>query len=156
MPNKFADTNAKKHYIQELRIACPNIPYNLVMQFIRNGKYNDIGFFLKDIDITMDFAGSFNKYDVIDHLTAVEGFKEEGKCSQESSRTINNNDTSVGRNCLSFMENIDGFTTRQKIYNKMVQMLECKSVRSTVGCHWKDWVCQTGTSLAYTRDKATD
>ena len=24
-------------------------------------------------------------------------------------------------------------------------MLECKSVRSRVGSHWKDWVCQQGT-----------
>ena len=33
-------------------------------------------------------------------------------------------------------------------------MLECKSVRNSVGCHWKDWVCQTGTRLANARDKA--
>ena len=38
----------------------------------------------------------------------------------------------------------------------MVQMLECKSVRSTIGCHWKDWVCQTRTRLAAARDKATE
>ena len=38
----------------------------------------------------------------------------------------------------------------------MVQMLECKSVRSIIGCHWKDWVCQTGTRLANARDKAKD
>ena len=62
----------------------------------------------------------------------------------------------VGRNCLTFMESIGGFTTRQKIYNKMVQILECKSVRSNVGSHWKDWACQTGTRLADARDKARD
>ena len=38
----------------------------------------------------------------------------------------------------------------------MVQMLECKSVRSNIGCHWKDWVCQNGTRLAIARDKAKD
>ena len=38
----------------------------------------------------------------------------------------------------------------------MVQMLECKSVRSTIGCHWKDWVCQHGTRLAVARDKAKE
>jgi hypothetical protein len=51
---------------------------------------------------------------------------------------------------------MDGFTTRQKIYNKFVQMLECKSVRNNVGCHWKDWVCQTGTRLANARDNAKE
>ena len=38
----------------------------------------------------------------------------------------------------------------------MVQMLESKSVRSSVGSHWKDWVCQTETRLANAKDKAKD
>ena len=46
------------------------------------------------------------------------------------------------------------YLLNKKIYNKFVQMLECKSVRNSVGCHWKDWVCQTGTRLANARDKA--
>ena len=36
-----------------------------------------------------------------------------------------------------------------------MQVLECKSGRGNVGCHWKDWVCQAGTRLADARDKAT-
>ena len=35
-------------------------------------------------------------------------------------------------------------------------MLETKSVRSSVGSHWKDWVCETNTRLAEARDKAKD
>ena len=54
------------------------------------------------------------------------------------------------------METVDGLTTRCKIYNKMVQMLESKSVRETVGQHWKDWVCQKDTRLANARDLAKD
>ena len=38
----------------------------------------------------------------------------------------------------------------------MVQMLERKSVRETVGQHWKDWVCQKNTRLAKPRDLAKD
>ena len=38
----------------------------------------------------------------------------------------------------------------------MVQMLESKSVRETVGQHWKDWVCQKYTRLANARDLAKD
>ena len=45
-------------------------------------------------------------------------------------------------------------STRSKIYNKMVQMLECKGVRDTIGCHWKDWVSQEDTRLACVRDEA--
>ena len=53
------------------------------------------------------------------------------------------------------METVQGVTTR-KIYNKMVQMLESKSVRETVGQHWNDWVCQKNTRLAKARDLAKD
>ncbi len=38
----------------------------------------------------------------------------------------------------------------------MVQMLECKSVKSAIACCWKDWVCQMDSCLADARDKATD
>ena len=68
---------------------------------------------------------------------------------EDDSCTIVINDSTVGKNCLTFV-------TRQKIYNKVVQSLECKSVRSTVGCHWKDRVCQTGTRIADARDKANE
>ena len=44
-------------------------------------------------------------------------------------------------------------STRSKIYNKMVQMLECKGVHDTIGCHWKDLVSQEDTRLAQARDE---
>jgi hypothetical protein len=83
-----------------------------------------------------------HKYEVVDQLTSMEGFREQGsfKNGEEYPRTIINNEAMVGKNCLCWMEKIDGFTTRQNIYNKYVQMLECKSVRNSVGCHWKNWV----------------
>ena len=143
------------YYYQDFKVACPNLEYSAVMDFLRNATYNGFGFYLKDIDITIDYAGSFDKYDVINHLTAYEGFREEG-VFEEANRVIINNDSSVGRNCLTFMETIDVFTTRQKIYNKMVQMLECKSVRSNLGCHWKDWACQKDTRLSEARDNTKD
>ena len=155
MSHRNIDKKANCYFYQEYKIACPNLAYNDVMDFIRNVDYNGIGFFLKDIDVTIDYAGSFDKYEVIDHLTAKEGFREQGT-EGDALRTIVNNDSMVGKNCLTFMETIDGLTTRQKIYNKMVQMLECKSVRSKTGCHWKDWICQTGTRLAKARDGAKD
>ena len=68
--------------------------------------------------------------------------------------TVVDNDKEVGMNCLTWMESIDGFKTKQKIYD--MQMLETKSDRSSVGSHWKDWVCQTNTRLAEARDKAKD
>ena len=156
MPNADINKVAEEYYFQDFKIACPNVDYLNVMEFLREEEYKGYGFILKDVDITKDYAGSFDKYEVVDQLTSMEGFREQGSFNngEEYPRTIIDNDAMVGKNCLSWMEQIEGFTTRQKIYNKFVQMLECKSVRNSVGCHWKDWVCQTGTRLANARDKA--
>ena len=78
-------------------------------------------------------------------------------CATDADRTILDNADQVGNNCLTYMETVQGVTTCCKIYNKMVQMLESKSVRETVGRqHWKDWVCQKNTRLAKARDLAKD
>ena len=155
MPNRNANADCKTYFIQQLKIACPNIDYSKAFNFIRNEKYKALGFFLKDFDVTLDYSGSFNKNEVIDYLVGTKNFKVEGE-NDFASRVIVDNNKMVGQNCLTYMETVDGITTRQKIYNKMVQMLECKSVRSSVGCHWKDWVCQENTRLATARDKSKE
>ena len=78
----------------------------------------------------MDYGGSFDKYNVIEHLTDSENFREQGsmKNGEQYPQSIIDNDAMVGKNCLTFIENIDGFTTQQKVNNKMVQMIEFKSV----------------------------
>ena len=158
IPDANKNKEATKYYEQKFKIACPNMDYATVMNFLRNVDYNGYGFFLKDVDVTIDYAGSFDKYECINHLTSFEDFREQGSMQngEEYPRTVVDNDKEVGMNCLTWMESIDGIKTRQKIYNKMVQMLETKSVRSSVGSHWKDWVCQTDTRLAEARDKAKD
>ena len=154
MPMRNPEKMAMHYYYQEYKVACPNIEYREVMEFLRTADLKTIGMTVKDVDVTMDYAGSFDKKEVIEHLVANEDFRVQNEMSS-APRTIVDNDSTVGRNCLTYMENIDGVSTRKKIYNKMVQMLECKSVRSSVGCHWKDWVCQEGTRLADARDKTS-
>ena len=78
MPNADFDKIAEIYYIQDYKIATPNIDYATVMKFLRNVNYKGYGFFLNDVDITMDYAGSFNKYSCIDHLTSFEDFREQG------------------------------------------------------------------------------
>ena len=155
MPLRNPAKEANMYYYQEYKVACPNIEYTKVMEFLRTADLATIGMVVKDIDVTMDYAGSFDKAEVIEHLVANEGFRMQGDKSN-AFRTIVDNDASVGRNCLTYMETTVGVSTRKKVYNKMVQMLECRSVRSSVGCHWKDWVCQQGTRLADARDKTKD
>ena len=156
MPYRNPKETAKDFYIQEFKVACPNIDYGTIIDFLRSESYNAIGMILKDFDVTMDYSGSFSKEEIVAHLVSKKGFREQGTVDDIAPRTIINNDTVVGKNCLSYMEYVDSLTTRSKIYNKMVQMLECQSVRSKTGCHWKDWVTQEDTRLAAARDKSTD
>ena len=95
----------------------------------------------------MDYSGSFDREEVIQHLINKEGFHKQDD-EEASTRTIIENTNKVGNNCLTCMETVMGMTTRCKIYNKMVQMLESKSVRDTVGQHWEDWVCRQKACLA--------
>ena len=74
MPQRDTGRETKYYYYQEYKIVCSNIEYSIVMEFLRSASYNGIVFFLKDIDITIDYAGTFDKYDVVDHLTTHEGF----------------------------------------------------------------------------------
>ena len=150
--NKECDDT--EYCFQDYKIACANVEYATVLQFLRTQEYVEQGLFLKDFDITMDYAGSFNREEVIDYMVTNHDFRCQGAV-EDATKTILDNSDKVGQNCLTYMETINGMSTRSKIYNKMVQMLECKGVRDSIGCHWKDWVSQQDTRLAPARDEAS-
>ena len=127
--------------------------YETVLQFLRTKEYWERGLFFKDIDLTMDYAGSFDREEVIDYMVTNHDFRCLGAV-ENATKTILDNSHKVGQNCLTYMETINGMSTRSKIYNKIVQMLKYKGVRDTIGCHWKDWVSQEDTGLACARDEA--
>ena len=142
-----------EYYFQDYKIACANGKYGSVLQFLQTQEYVERGLFLKDIDVTMDYAGSFDREELIDYMVTNHDFRCQGAV-EDATKTILDNSDKVGQNCLTYMETINGMSTRSKIYNKMVQMLECKGVLDSIGCHWKDWVSQDDTRLARTRDEA--
>ena len=109
--------------------------YKTVLQFLRTKEYCERGLFLKDIDITMDFAGSFDREEVVDYMVTNHDFWHQGAV-EHATKTILDNSHKVGQNCLTYLETINGMSTRSKIYNKMVQMPECKGVCDTIGYHW--------------------
>jgi hypothetical protein len=53
--------------------------------------------------------------------------------------TILDNNSLVGRNCLTFIAKVDERTVRFKFYNKFVQSIESPSVRGHIGNHISDW-----------------
>ena len=95
------------YYYQEYKISCANLDYDSILRFLRSKQYNDRGLFLKDIDITRDYAGSFNREEVIQSMIDNYRFRMQ-QSDMEGDRTILNNTHKVGENCLTYMETVGG------------------------------------------------
>ena len=106
--------------------------YGPVLQFLRKKEYVQRELFIKDIDVTRNNVESLDR--VIDYMVTNHDFRCQAAV-EDTTKTILDNSDKVGQNCLPLI-NIK--STRSKIYNKMVQMLECKGVPYTIGCHGKD------------------
>ena len=144
---KSRETDKTVYYIQEFRVSCASEEYSAVLEFLTTDEYKIRNILIKDIQLSTDYAGSFNKEEVIHYLMTNEGFRMQG----HADRTILDNTDQVGNNCLTYMESLDGLTTCCTIYNKMVQMLG-----KNAGQSGNDWVCQKDTRLAKSRDLCKD
>ena len=131
---KSRETDKTVYYIQEFRVSCASEEYSTVLEFLRTDEYKIRNILIKDIQLSTDYAGSFNKEEVIHYLLTNEGFRMQG----HADRTILDNTDQVGNNCRTYMESQDGLTTCCTIYNKMVQILESKNVDQS----WNDWACK--------------
>ena len=60
--------------------------------------------FLKDIDVTMDYSGSFDKDEIIQQLTTKKKFPMQG-CITDGDRTILDNNYQVDNKCPTYDEN---------------------------------------------------
>ena len=87
MPMRNPEKQAENYFYQEYKVACPNIEYGRVMDFIRTADFTSIGMVVKDIDVTIDYAGSFDKGEVIEHLVTSEGFRKQAS-HVDAPRTI--------------------------------------------------------------------
>ena len=65
--------------MQEFKISCANEEYSNVLEFLRTDEYKIPNIFLKDIDVTMDYAVSFEKDELIGCMQG---------CTTDADRTI--------------------------------------------------------------------
>lgn len=110
---KSRETDETVYYAQEFKIACADKKYCKVLEFLRTVEYRTRNIFLKDIDVTMECSGSFDKDDVTEYLTTKKGVRIQG-CVKDADRTILDNTDQVGNNCLTYMETVGGLTNIQK------------------------------------------
>ena len=65
--------------------------YESVLQFLRTKEYGKRGVFLKDIDITMGYAGSFNR-EVIHYMVTNHDFRCQGAVEDTTKTILDNSD----------------------------------------------------------------
>ena len=56
---KTKETDETVYYVQEFKVACADKEYSDVLKFLRTDEYKIRNIFLKDIDVRMDYAGSY-------------------------------------------------------------------------------------------------
>lgn len=126
------------------KIASSDCEIDVVFNFI--SKLRTSGYNLNCIDITQDFAGSFDKDEVKAHLLQNCNFVE-GPFVSSTSPTIVSNARDA-HTCLQFWK---GPSTRCKMYLKMPEILQSKSTRSDVGNRWEPWILKKN-RLSQSRD----
>ena len=89
---KEKECDSTEYYFQDYKIACANADYETALQFLRTKEYWDRGLFLKDIDVTMDYAGSFDREEVIDYMVTNHDFWCQGAV-EKATKTILDNST---------------------------------------------------------------
>ena len=82
------------------KVGLPNIPLEKVLEALDNRELRRRdGIEIVDIDFTIDYAGSFDKTQIIDFLVSKRGFRLQNSMEQiNDAGTILDNDNQVGRN----------------------------------------------------------
>ena len=86
---------------QHYKISCNSVPLGNVIQIIQDPEFAESDIYLADIDITQDFAGCFDKEEVIGAMEQTGDFHIQGEEHQGEDNTILDNACYVGDNCLT-------------------------------------------------------
>ena len=87
---KEKECDSTEYYFQDYKIACANVDYETVLQFLRTKEYCYRGLFLKDIDVTMDYTGSFDREEVIVYMVTNHDFRCQGAVEKATKTILDN------------------------------------------------------------------
>ena len=99
--------------------------------------------YIKDTDITLDYAGTFNREEIEEHLIEKHGFKKKGtNYNTEGKYIIVNDPKAVGNGTLTFnkYDEEGRIKYRFKYYNKPYCQFTSPGVAATTGNHLYDFV----------------
>jgi hypothetical protein len=115
-------------------IACPNLELDVIGKIMKEISSEENEFYIDEVDITRDFAGSFKLDEVVDHFQTnfglVNGFERGCYFMEKDMRQR------TGSNCFVMKkENL-----RFKMYLKFPQMICKHRVRDNLGFNLRSWV----------------
>ena len=177
-------TDATRFFVQTIKVALPNMPLQAVLDFVASGTLAAIGIYHKDLDITVDCAGTFRKHDAIEAMVSGGGFRLAGDAGDDADghscdKTIVQNDEAVGRNCLTYMQTVGlprgpeleemeahapkgllsylhRVETRNKGYNKTVNNFEKRKLSAGIGSNLGTWIGLMYDRVARSRDQTVE
>ena len=165
------ESETTEFFVQYVKIQPCNDDGARVVDLVHRGELANLGFYIEEIDVSREMAFSFRKYDVIEHLLSTGDFAMQKDSGDECNDTavyeegfdcpntefspknlkgiILQNDSLVGRNCISVMRCSGGkygpngsrirLPERAKAYIKLVSNLEQKARdQDDVGWHGLD------------------
>ena len=148
---KWEERTLQKAYaVFVVKIDVSNIPIQELQKYIKELEQAlfTIGYYIYCVDYTRDFSGTMDKEELIKYLIEEEDFKQEDdNFNTEKTNVILNNNSSVGRNVLTYLRREEKNLLRIKFYNKIVSNLEAGEVRNLFGGHIYDYVYSSNERL---------
>ena len=133
-----------------VKVDVSNIPIQELQKYIKELEQAlfTIGYYIYCVDYTRDFSGTMDKEELIKYLLEEGNFREEGDTSNmDKTNVVLNNNSSVGRNVLTYIRRDGESMLRTKVYNKIVSNLEAGEVRNIYGGHIYDYVYSSNERL---------
>ena len=142
-------------YTQEIRVALPNRPLASVLALLHSDVFAKSGYYIHDIDLTGDCAGTYRKWPssknpppseppaAVPTMLSTGNFRMKSSGREWVPQTILKNDAEIGRNATTVMyrsEHLkvdgEGMRIRGKPgYNKVVNNIEKRKLRKRMGHH---------------------
>ena len=133
-----------------VKVDVSNIPIQELQKYIKELEQAlfTIGYYIYCVDYTRDFSGTMDKEELAKYLIEEEDFREEGDTSDmDKNNIVLKNNSSVGRNVLTYLRRNGESMQRVKFYNKIVSNLEAGEVRNNFGGHIFDYVYSSNERL---------
>jgi len=137
----------------EVRLNLPDIGVDTILNFIQSDEVKSTDFVLWAIDVTRDFSGSFELYEVIEYFKMYHnlqtGLQSDGIYMEKDM------ESGTGTNCFIFKNKSKA--TRSKIYLKFPQILQTDKVRAITGQRWTSWIeTDKNSSFVNSRDNSSE